>query len=554
MKRIVILFTFFSFIFADTAIINVVNNLKGKEFSILSNGKQIMKVSDYKVLSRVVEVAQDSEISVYLDGYEVFRSVLKLGTDFINTLIIDKPFPGNNDNDISLTISPIKTSRNKDYPDEAIEIDSYNYPAPIGQKSYNINDEVEQNNNSSRNQLHVVYAGGMYFNPSGLNINVGDTVQFINEGGYHDVLVTVGPEILSLGACTGPCTIGELVFNTPGDYDYECSIGSHASQGMVGSISVAAMQDIAKVQIVHNSPYPTVDIYVDGSEALGDVPYRATTGLIELPTSTTVGIAPADGEIIANFPFTLEADEHYIVTASGIVGDNSHPFELVASTLETSAVDANHFALKVFHGVTDAPAVDIYANGSILIENLSFKEYTEYAQVPVGDYVIDVTANGSTTPVASFSAPLTGLGGGSGVVFASGFLSPASTDSSFALILTTPSGYSVQLPSTATALSTIDDYEISPLAFSLNQNYPNPFNPSTTISFDIYEASKVSLSIFDLNGRLVKNLMNGNLGAGTYNIDWNGKSTKGLSVAGGVYFYSITSGETSIIKKMSLIK
>ena len=48
--------------------------------------------------------------------------------------------------------------------------------------------------------------------------------------------------------------------------------------------------------------------------------------------------------------------------------------------------------------------------------------------------------------------------------------------------------------------------------------------------------------------------MSGNIGAGTYNIDWNGKNAKGLSVAGGVYFYSITSGESSIIKKMSLIK
>ena len=142
MKRIVILFTFFSLIFADTAIINVVNNLKGKEFSILSNGKQIMKVSDYKVLSRVFEVAQDSEISVYLDGDEAFRSVLKLGTDFINTLIIDKPSPGNNDNEISLTISPIKTSRGKDYPDEEIVIDRYNYPLSFDQKSYAINDEV----------------------------------------------------------------------------------------------------------------------------------------------------------------------------------------------------------------------------------------------------------------------------------------------------------------------------------------------------------------------------------------------------------------------------
>ena len=460
MKRIVILFTFFSLIFADTAIINVVNNLKGKEFSILSNGKQIMKVSDYKVLSRVVEVAQDSEISVYLDGDEVFRSVLKLGTDFINTLIIDKPFPGNNDNEISLTISPIKTSRSKDYPDEAIEIDSYNSPVSFDQKSYVINDEVS---------------------------------------------------------------------------------------------SPLEPNEVANVQIIHNSPYPVVDIYVDSVEALGDVPYRASTGLLQIPTSTTVSIAPANGGIIADFPFTLESGGNYVVTAAGILGNSSAPFGLIASGLEVMAVDSNHFGLKVFHGVTDAPAVDIYANGGLLVENLSYSEYAGYLQVPVGDYTIDVTAHGSEQSVASFAAPLSGFGGGTGIVYASGFLASAS-DSAFSLILTTPSGYNVQLPSASTALSTIDEMNINPSVFSLNQNYPNPFNPSTTISFDVYQASRVSLSVYDLNGRLVRNLMSGNLGAGTYNIDWNGKNAKGLSVAGGVYFYSITSGGSSIIKKMSLIK
>jgi hypothetical protein len=202
----------------------------------------------------------------------------------------------------------------------------------------------------------------------------------------------------------------------------------------------------ASVQIIHNSPYPVVDIYVDGTEALGDVPYRATTGLIDLPISTTVGIAPANDAIIASFPFSLVSGGHYVVTASGIVGDTDHPFDLVASTLDTAAVDADHFALKVYHGVTDAPAVDIYANGSLLVDSLDYGDYVGYVQVPVGDYTIDIAAHGSTTPVASFSAPLTGLGGGAGVVFASGFLSPAATDSAFTLILTTPSGYDVELP------------------------------------------------------------------------------------------------------------
>ena len=316
---------------------------------------------------------------------------------------------------------------------------------------------------------------------------------------------------------------------------------------------IREINEVANVQIIHNSPYPVVDIYVDDAEALGDVPFRATTGMIQLPTSTTVGIAPANGDVIANFPFTLETNANYVVSASGILGNDATPFGLVASGLEIAAVDTNHFGLKVFHGVTDAPAVDIYANGILLVENLGYNEYEGYVQVPVGDYTIDVTAAGSNQSVASFAAPLAGFGGGTGIVFASGFLASQS-DSSFSLILATPSGYSVSLPATPTALSTIADNIVSPSVFKLKQNYPNPFNPSTSIDFEVFESSKVSLNVYDLSGRLVKNLLSGNLNSGAYSIEWNGKNANGISAAAGVYFYSISSKESTIIKKMSLIK
>jgi len=316
---------------------------------------------------------------------------------------------------------------------------------------------------------------------------------------------------------------------------------------------IREINEVANVQIIHNSPYPIVDIYVDDAEALGDVPFRATTGMIQLPVSTTVGIAPANGDVIANFPFTLETNGNYVVSASGILGSDATPFGLVASGLELAAVDTNHFGLKVFHGVTDAPAVDIYANGNLLVENLGYNEYEGYVQVPVGDYTIDVTAHGSEQSVASFAAPLSGFGGGTGIVFASGFLASQS-DSSFSLILATPSGYSVSLPATPTALSTIADNVVSPSVFRLKQNYPNPFNPSTLIDFEVFESSNVSLNVYDLSGRLVKNLLSGNLNRGAYTIEWIGKNTTGISLAARVYFYSLSSGESTITKKMSLLK
>jgi len=350
------------------------------------------------------------------------------------------------------------------------------------------------------------------------------------------------------------------VYNPSNDVSIETglneSMGS-ASKKELGKNNrprgIREVNEVANVQIIHNSPYPVVDIYVDDAEALADVPFRATTGMIQLPTSTTVGIAPANGDVIANFPFTLETNANYVVSASGILGNDATPFGLVASGLELSAVDTNHFGLKVFHGVTDAPAVDIYANGSLLVENLGYNEYKGYVQVPVGDYTIDVTAHGSDQSVASFAAPLAGFGGGTGIVFASGFLASQS-DSSFSLILATPSGYSVSLPATPTALSITADNIVSPSVFTLKQNYPNPFNPSTSIDFEVFESSKVSLNVYDLSGRLVKNLLSGNLNSGAYSIEWNGKNANGISAAAGVYFYSISSKESTIIKKMSLIK
>ena len=97
------------------------------------------------------------------------------------------------------------------------------------------------------NQNYVVNSGSYYYSPSILEIQVGETVEWINDGGFHDVVVTSGPELFFLlPACSGPCTIGSYTFSVPGTYEYICSIGAHAANGMIGTVVVnaAACDDI----------------------------------------------------------------------------------------------------------------------------------------------------------------------------------------------------------------------------------------------------------------------------------------------------------------------
>jgi len=89
---------------------------------------------------------------------------------------------------------------------------------------------------------------------------------------------------------------------------------------------------------------------------------------------------------------------------------------------------------------------------------------------------------------------------------------------------------------------------------ALHQNVPNPFNPSTRIAFDIAAATVASLRIYDAQGRLVHELVNGRLGPGRYVKEWNGRTIDGRRAASGVYFYRLTAGSHVETKKMVLLK
>lgn len=94
-----------------------------------------------------------------------------------------------------------------------------------------------------------------------------------------------------------------------------------------------------------------------------------------------------------------------------------------------------------------------------------------------------------------------------------------------------------------------------PTAFALHPNVPNPFNPITTISYDVpTTGADVNISIYDVAGRLVRELVNGHRAAGRWSVQWNGDDDRGQRVASGVYFYRMRAGQFVDTKKMVLLK
>lgn len=112
--------------------------------------------------------------------------------------------------------------------------------------------------------------------------------------------------------------------------------------------------------------------------------------------------------------------------------------------------------------------------------------------------------------------------------------------------------YSIRVSNVA---ATGIETEVVPERFALYQNAPNPFNPTTTIRYDVpVGGGQVRLEIFDVNGRLVRALVDRRDAPGEKSITWDGIDERGVPVASGVYFYRLVTGSFSETRKMVMMK
>ncbi len=99
------------------------------------------------------------------------------------------------------------------------------------------------------------------------------------------------------------------------------------------------------------------------------------------------------------------------------------------------------------------------------------------------------------------------------------------------------------------AMTSSNEPKELPSVFALEQNYPNPFNPATTIKYSVAKAGEVQLSVYNMMGQKVANLVSGTKSAGSYAISWNAEG-----MASGMYFYRLSAAGQTMTRQMTLIK
>jgi hypothetical protein len=241
--------------------------------------------------------------------------------------------------------------------------------------------------------------------------------------------------------------------------------------GLVAFLALPAAAQPARLQVIHNAADPVaaaVDVYVNGARLLDDFAFREATPFIDVPPGVplSVAIAPGNstsaGDAVYTESFTLPAGSTTQLIANGVLnppafaanpdGRSTGFALLVGASAQESSGNAANVAIRVVHGATDAPTVDVRGNGALLVNDAAYADITGYLEVPAAAYTVGITlADG--TPVAAFSADLAAAGGGAATVLASGFLDPAANQNgaAFGLLAVFPDGTTAMLPASTTA-------------------------------------------------------------------------------------------------------
>jgi hypothetical protein len=177
----------------------------------------------------------------------------------------------------------------------------------------------------------------------------------------------------------------------------------------------------ARVRVAHLSPdAPAVDVYVNGTKALSNVPFKDVSSYLPVPAgSTSFRVTPANAAspVVIDATVTLNAGGNYTVAATGFLAG------IQPLLLEDDRGTTGQSKVRFVHASPDAPAVDVaVAGGPVLFSNYAFRQASPYPQVAPATY--DLEARPAGTSVVALSVPDVALRPGTNyTIFAVGLLS-----------------------------------------------------------------------------------------------------------------------------------
>jgi uncharacterized surface protein with fasciclin (FAS1) repeats len=223
--------------------------------------------------------------------------------------------------------------------------------------------------------IHTINAGSYYFTPANLTINAGDTVEWINDGGNHDVNADINSQTGSsfnnpvsfqspVTSITG-ATIHTQIFTLAGTYSYDCSVGSHAAAGMVASITVNAASNSIYDIVSGSADHTTLKAAIDACTLNGFLSDPGTLTLFA-PTDAAFNLLPSGtvAALLADIPQLTDILKHHVVGSSVMSGMLSS--NLVVTTLLGTDVTVAITGGNVYIDNAMVTVADIVADNGVV--------------------------------------------------------------------------------------------------------------------------------------------------------------------------------------------
>lgn len=388
-----------------------------------------------------------------------------------------------------------------------------------------------------------------------------DYILQIQEGQTNTPVAAFNAPMQSLGLGGAAITVLASGFLDPSANSNGAAFGLFVSLGVEGAL-VALPSPTARVEVIHNAAdlaAATVDVYLNGELALDNFAFRTTTGFFDLPAAMPLEIAVAGAnsssvnDALATFPLTLVDGESYIVVANGIVSPSGYtpatPFglDIYAGARET-AINSNETDILVYHGATDAPAVDVIESAvgaGTIVNDISYSEFQGYLSVGPASYQLDVAPAAGSPVLASYAVNTELAQGAAVTILASGFLNPSSNSNGPAFGLWYSAGVAGELQPLDAVITGINEVA----GLGIVGLYPNPTNDNVTLSFDVIKGDRVTVDVVDVVGNRVINLDLGAVASGVRTVQL---PTRDL--AGGMYLVRFSADNGQVVQRLQVVK